>query len=97
MEQPGFEPAFGAEGVPVFQDPKEDILHEVLCNSPAARHLCKEIEQRAVVPLEQQAQFFHIAILGGEHDVFVRYSHTLVRTVFPEKGYTPFGFPNWFR
>src|SRR5215831_12685755 len=85
MEHPGLEVAFLTKRIPVFQHPEEDILDEIFGDAPAARHFCKEIEEPAVMPVEQQAQLFHIAVFHGHHQVFVRLNHLASKNFLPAK------------
>ena len=75
MEHPGLEAAFISKRPAVLQDSEKDVLHEILCGGPVAGHFCKEIEQPAVVPVEEEAELVGVSFSYGEHQLFVGLVH----------------------
>src|SRR5262245_43183315 len=75
MEHPRHETAVVAERVTVFQDPKEHFLGKIVRNGLVACHSKEEIEQRAVMTVEEYAKFRDITALDGLHEVLVTFRH----------------------
>jgi len=44
------------------------------------------------MPVEKYAQFCHIAASDGQHQHFIRFGHSYVKTPLGPKGYTNFPF-----
>ena len=70
-EEPGFKPAFVTPRRAVFQHPHEHVLHEVLRSGRIAGHPREKLEERAMVPLEQDSELGDVASAHGVHECLV--------------------------
>jgi hypothetical protein len=75
VKHPCLEPAVVPKGFAILQHPEKDVLNEVLRDRPAADHPGKEVEQSAVVPIEQYPEFLNVTVSDGKHQVFVGFRH----------------------
>jgi hypothetical protein len=73
-EQPGLKPAFVTPRRAIFQHPHEHVLHQVLRSGRVPRHPCEKLEERAVIPLEQDSEFGDVAAAYRVHECLVGHS-----------------------
>src|SRR5262245_33090435 len=66
----------------VLQDAHKHFLHQVLSRRPIAGGAVKEVKERGVIALEQQAQLRDVAVANRLHQDFVShgYLHRVKRT-----------------
>ena len=77
-EQPGLEPPFVAPRRAVLQHTDEHVLHEVIGDRGVPRHPREEVEQRPVVPLEEDSKLGDVALAHRVHECLVGHSSVAV-------------------
>src|SRR6185503_20487136 len=90
MEHPGLEPALVPKCLSVLEDAEKNILDQIVGNRLASRHPKEEIEERSMMPVEQNAQSGRIPVSHGQHEVLVGFAHSFLETAAGEEGYRKF-------
>src|ERR1041385_4151303 len=78
-EQPGVEAALVAPRRAVLEHPHEHVLHQVLRRSGVAGHAHEKVEQRAVVPLEEDSELADVSVAYRVHECLVGHSSVVSR------------------
>jgi hypothetical protein len=60
------------KGLPVFQHSKKHFLHQVFTQSAIGGKPQKEVEEHAVMAVEQNTNAFHVAVANREHNQVIR-------------------------
>src|SRR6188474_418396 len=69
VKHPCLELPVATKCISVFQDSKEDILYEIVSDHPVVGHSDEVVEQDAMVPVEQDAEFGDFSGPNGHHQV----------------------------
>ena len=82
--------------LPVFQHAKKHFLHQVLTQPAIGGEPQEEVEEHAVMAVEQNADAFHVAVANREHDQVIclgfhlnplPHRASMWKTALPAKGY----------
>src|SRR5437868_13061299 len=90
VEHPGFKAAVVAKRFPVLQHPEENVLDQILGRCPAGQHPGEIIEERTMIAIKKSSEFRNIAVSDGDHQVFVGFDHSYVKTGVKWEGYRLF-------
>src|SRR5262249_13433987 len=86
VEYPGFEPALVTEELPVFQNPEEDLLNQIVRDMETPCHSNEVIEKRSLMPVKQYTKHSYISVTHDQHKTLVSSSHPYLRTACIRKG-----------